>query len=140
MWTKIFINKQSIQSETDRSVLIKMPNRSDYSGWVFWFPRKLVRVQGGKGYHLSISFTEEFNFNLKKYGKGKYNRNEVIEELEISSDDMLEAFGVSSDAVSSSVKNEQVKRKENETVISTEFITPEKIEPVGNNTIKDLKR
>lgn len=141
MWDKIFFNTQSIQSETKSSVLIKMPNRSKYNGWVFWHPKKLVREQGGKGYHATFSFTENFVFKIKLYGKGKYNQMDIIRKVELSASEMKEIWCVIDECVNDSVVIETKKIIEKETFeIIIEKHTPEKIDPVENNTIKDLKK
>lgn len=141
MWTKIFFNTQSIQSETDRSVLIKMPNRSQYNGWVFWHPKKLVREQGGKGYHCAFSFTDEWEFKVKLYGKGRYNQKDVIREEVIKASEMKIIWGVVDESVNEYVVLETEKIIEKETVIiEVEHHTPEKLEPKPDNTIKRLKK
>jgi hypothetical protein len=92
-WKNININKQNIEAKTERSVLINMPHKSDYDGYSFWHPAKLVR----KGRHsnaVSIGYTDEFKFKLKKYGKGRYNQSEVIREKEINAEEFEKAFGV----------------------------------------------
>ena len=92
MWQKIYFNSQNVITETDKAVLIAMPHNSDYDGFSFWHPKKLVRNEGNKGYRLSFSFTEDFQFNLKKNVKGKYNKNEVIDTRQITCDEMTDAF------------------------------------------------
>ena len=92
-WKNININKQNVDVETAKSVLIKMPHNSDYDGYKFWHPSKLVR-KGRNSNSLSIGYNDQFTFKLKKYGKGKYNKKEVIDEIEIDVDEFEEAFGV----------------------------------------------
>ena len=88
-WKKIQFNAQNIEHETDKATLIKMPHNSDYDGYVFWFPSKLIRdCAKGKGYFKTMSFTDEFEFKLKKMGK---NGN-VLSEVTISSEIMIEQF------------------------------------------------
>lgn len=91
MWNKIKFNAQNIVAETARSVLIKMPNKSDFADFKFWHPKKLVRHEGGKGYFLSFSFTHDFKFKLFRNGKN-YRANEIVAEQVLSADDMKVAF------------------------------------------------
>ena len=88
MWHKVYFNSQNIEQETAKATLIKMPNKSKYAGYKFWHPAKLVRAEGGKGYHMSFSFAEDFEFTLRKYGQ---NRQITAEEV-IGYAEMLEAF------------------------------------------------
>ena len=83
--------KQNIIAETRNSVLIACHHKSEFYGYSFWHPAKLVR----DGYQLntvSISYTEDFVFRLKKYGKGKYNRREIIDEVQLAHDEIEEVF------------------------------------------------
>ena len=88
MWHKVYFNSQNIEHDTAKAVLIKMPNKSECAGYKFWHPSKLVREEGGKGYHMSFSFTEEFQFTIRKYGQ---NRQVTAEKI-IGWDEVLEAF------------------------------------------------
>ena len=91
MWKNIEINLQNIEAETEKAVLIKMPNNSNYAGYKFWHPSKLVRY-GSNSYARSIGYTDQFTFKLKKYGNGKWNKTKVIDEKEISVEEFEEAF------------------------------------------------
>ena len=86
MWHKITISANSIEASTDKAVLIKMKHKSNYDGFVFWHPKKLVREEG-KAY--TFSFNDDFKFKLKKYGQGKWNNRDVVREDEIGAVGML---------------------------------------------------
>ena len=96
-WHKINFNAQNIEAETASSVLIKMENKSQFKDFKFWHSKKLVRCVGGKGYFMTFSFTDEFNFKLFKNGKGRYNAKDKIAEIELSADEMIEAWGQKND-------------------------------------------
>lgn len=91
-WKKVHFNAQNIEHETGKATLIKMPKKSAYAGYKFWHPAKLVRTEGGKGYFVSFSYTDDFTFTLKKYGNGKYNGREVIDEVTLKGDEIAEHF------------------------------------------------
>lgn len=86
MWHKITISANSIEASTDKAVLIKMKHKSNFDGFVFWHPKKLVREEG-KAY--TFSFNDDFKFKLKKYGQGKWNNRDVVREEEIGANGML---------------------------------------------------
>lgn len=90
-WKKVQISRQNIQAEAARAVLIKMPRKSEYKGYVFWHPSKLVR-EGKNSNALSLSYTNEFIFRLMKYGGGQYNKYEIIDVQELDSYDFEKAF------------------------------------------------
>lgn len=86
MWHKIEISENNIEASTDKAVLIKMKHNSNFDGFVFWHPKKLVRAEGKM---LTFSFNDEFKFNLKKYGNGKWNSRDVVREENIGANGML---------------------------------------------------
>lgn len=100
MWKNIEINLQNIEYDTGKASLIKMPNKSKYAGYKFWYPNKLIRY-GSNSYARNLGYTDEFIFKLKKYSKGKYNSRKIINELEISAEEFGEAFGYSIDDANS---------------------------------------
>lgn len=91
MWKNIEINVQNIEADTGKATLIKMPNKSNYAGYKFWHPSKLVRY-GSNSYARSIGYTDEFTFKLKKFGNGKYNKFDVIDEIEIDVEEFENSF------------------------------------------------
>lgn len=98
MWKNIQINKQNIKVETEKSILIKCPKNSRYDGYEFWHPSKLVRKGNHKG-AVSIGYTDDFKFTLKKMGNGKYNFKDVIDTKEITINDFEIMFEVMSENI-----------------------------------------
>ena len=80
MWNRVSVNANLIQRRTERAVLIKLPK----SEFRFWHPGKLVRQTGKNGYYMTISYTDDFEFNIFRTGNGKYNANEKIEERRLT--------------------------------------------------------
>ncbi|MFK8243900.1 MULTISPECIES: hypothetical protein [unclassified Facklamia] len=115
MWKKINFNKQNIKAETANSVLIQIPNNSDseFAGWMFWHPAKLVRVAGGQGYWVSFSYTNEWEFKIFK-GKGQYHIEETL-----TAENIEEIFGTGNDSIETYVV------KDNESFL--EISEPEEI-------------
>lgn len=99
MWKNIEINDSLVKARTAKSVLIAFPRKSQLHGYSFWHPAKLVR-SGRIVNTVSIGYSGEFVFRIKKYGNGKYNKREVISELEIGADEFEQAFaGINSNYV-----------------------------------------
>jgi hypothetical protein len=140
-WHKIFFNSNNIKAETNSGIMILMPNKSQYIGYVFWISKKLVRYQGGRGYFYTFSFRDDFVFKLKKYGQGIYNKLDVIREFSIGADEMLDAFGVTNENVNFGVECETdhlYKESIEETVIEKHM--PKIINPVSSNVINELQK
>lgn len=98
MWKNININIQNIEYETGKATLIKMPNNSDYAGYKFWHPSKLIRP-GRNSYAVSLGYTDDFLFRLFKNGNGKYNKKEILDEIEIDVEEFEEAFGIMDNSI-----------------------------------------
>ena len=123
MWYKINFNALNIEHETTRATLIKMPKNSNYSGYCFWHPKKLIRENEiGKGYFLTFSFDENFKFKLQKYSKSKYKK-ELLDEVVLDFEEIMNEFEVGD----TTIKNIE-KQKEEAEKITYEVIKPEKIE------------
>lgn len=116
MWKNIEINIQNIEIDTGNAVLIKMPNKSKYASYKFWHPSKLIKY-GSNSNSVSIGYTNDFAFKLFKNENGKYNKFNVIDEIEIDVEEFEDAFDCMSDCT---------RAKSNETYLIVK--EPEKIE------------
>ncbi|MBS4769675.1 hypothetical protein KG090_00670 [Carnobacteriaceae bacterium zg-ZUI240] len=99
-WKNIKFNAQNIEYETGRATLVKMPNNSEWKGWMFWHPSKLIKTIGGKGYWKSFAYTDEWDFTLFK-GNGVYKKEEIL-----SAESIEEAFGVVNESIDAYVETD----------------------------------
>lgn len=88
-WESIIVTRDQVGDIVGNSVVIHMPRSSDYDGWYFFHPAKLVRQ---RNWYYTISFTKEFKFNLRKNGKGKWNKFDVIAERTIDHEQLKKQF------------------------------------------------
>lgn len=94
-WKNININRNLIKHDTGVAVLIAMPHSSDYDGWFFWHPEKLIRNGRNKA-AVSLGYNDSFTFRLLKY-KGKLK----VDEQEIDVEEFEDAFGVIDENITS---------------------------------------
>ena len=121
-WRSVTISTNNIEVSTAKAVLIKMPHKSDYDGFVFWHPAKLVR-QGNHPYAKKVSYTDDFEFRLFKKGNGRFNYNTKIAEKTISAAEMRKAM----------------KMMEITMLDPYELHTPEMLGPVKIEALEELK-
>lgn len=127
MWKNINININQIKVETERAMLINCPHNSGYDGYSFWHPSKLIAI-GKHSASAIIIYNEDFKFKLIKYGKGKWNSKNIIDEIEISVEEFEKMFEVTTKNIIPKIfKNEYETHK------------PTEVEPVENNLKDDLK-
>lgn len=91
-WKKVAFNIQNVSKSTEMSIFLNMPHNSEFDGYGVWVSRKLVH-EGAHSYQYCISVNDSFEFVLKKYGKGKWNKFTVLDEKKISVAEFAEAFG-----------------------------------------------
>ena len=90
-WKNLDISQSNIEAESDRSFLIKMPNNSDYDGYMFWHPQSLV-ARGSLSNSVALIYHDKFIFRLFKSRRSKYGKYEKTEKLEVSAQKVIEAF------------------------------------------------
>lgn len=91
MWKKLNVNSNMVQADAPNALLIGMPNKSEYAGYSFWISKKLVR-SGKHPAALEISYKDDFIFHLLKYGNGRFNSREIIDDIPLAADEMEEAL------------------------------------------------
>lgn len=106
MWKNININKQNIVVATNRAMLIAMPHNSDYNGYSFWHPSKLIR-EGRHSYAISVGYTDDFTFTLVKYGKGKWNSREIVSQKKISASEFEDNFVIMDENIIAPTQSEE---------------------------------
>lgn len=126
MWKNVNANVNQIKTETEKAVLINCPHNSKYDGYSYWHSSKLVR-EGIHSASISIGYTDEFKFKLVKYGKGKWNSRDIIDEIEISVEEFEKMYEVT---------NTNIRAKK--TVDEYETHKPKEIKEVENNLEKEL--
>lgn len=90
-WKSINVYKQFIKAESAKSVLIACPKKTEFSGYSFWHPKKLVR-EGRNRSAVSISYTDKFVFTLRKYSKS--DKNKILDEEYLTADEFEKLFEV----------------------------------------------
>lgn len=87
-YLNININRNQIKSSTGRAYLIAMPHKSDYDGFTFWFPEKLVD-EGRHDEAVRLCIPVDFNFKLKRTSNKTYK---VLAEAELNAYELVEQF------------------------------------------------
>nr|DAT71107.1 MAG TPA: hypothetical protein [Caudoviricetes sp.] len=93
MWKNININKQNIQYETEKAILIKLPNSSEYKGYCFWHPLKLVKP-GRHRNAVSIIYNDSFTFKIFRKEQTRYIKVPEFEGIfEVMNDNIIAPGG-----------------------------------------------
>lgn len=122
MWKNIQINANLIKHETGKAVLIALPHSSDFDGFAFWHPSKLVRPSKFRKDAVSIGYTDDFVFKIKRTSNRTFK---VLDERELTSKEIEEIFGKVDHEIT---KYDFPKKKIEEEIINV----PEKMNPIEN--------
>lgn len=102
-WKSFQINKNLIETETAKAVLVKMPHSGKYDGWKFWHPRKCVH-NGANSAALRLSYTDEFKFRVfKQMDKKPFSK---LAEKHLTPDELFKEFETVNDNIIRPVVNE----------------------------------
>lgn len=77
-WECLYVNECYVEKMTEKGVLLRMPNKSDYAGYKFWHPRKCFKQSSFSG-EYEMLFKDDWKFTLKANGGA------LVVELEGSS-------------------------------------------------------
>lgn len=88
-WTKIRVNIQNIKHETEKAVLIAMPNSSEFDGFTFWISKKLVRPTRND-WEVAVSIADDMTVTLKRTSD---KTRKVLAEKAVGVATLEEAFG-----------------------------------------------
>lgn len=87
-WIYIRVPQDAFVASSRKSYKIAMPHNCDLRGYCIWFPRKLTI--GNDDLIDQIYFNKSYTFRALKYGQGKFNRYEVLDERMISGEELAE--------------------------------------------------
>lgn len=87
IWKGVEIRESLILRETERSALIAMPRFSNYDGFIFWHPLKLVRREYGI---VSLRYTDDFQFRLQKHKKTRKGQWKLVDEVMLTAEEMVD--------------------------------------------------
>src|SRR5690242_9684218 len=63
-WKSITISCRDCQRETERGILITIPNSDKYYNYNLWYNKKLVKFENNK---IRLLYTSEFTFRIAQY-------------------------------------------------------------------------
>jgi hypothetical protein len=101
-----------------------MPNNSQYKNYSFWHPNKLTK-EGPHTNAITLKYFDGFVFKLKKYGRGKYNKYDILKEDEISVEEFEEIFQLINKNI---IEKVEKKRKVPKLGIPDVYIIPDLID------------
>lgn len=120
-YLNININRNQIKTSTGRAYLIAMPHNSDYDGFTFWFPEKLVD-EGRHDEALRLVVPVSFNFTLKRISD---KTRAVLDEAELDAYQLVEQFRQTDENITEKQKHEPGQRFE---TVEPSYRKPEEVE------------
>lgn len=76
---KIQFNETLLVKQDEKAVLIRVSKKSEYSGYVFWWPTRFIRKCEREGYR-TLMFKESDVFHVRKYHRfSSHEGNELID-------------------------------------------------------------
>lgn len=120
-YLNININRNQIKTSTSRAYLIAMPHKSDYDGFTFWFPEKLVD-EGRHDEAIRLCIPVSFNFTLRRTSPKTYK---VLAEAELNAYQLAEQFKRTDENITEQQKHEPEQRFK---TVEPSYRKPEEVE------------
>lgn len=120
-YLNININRNQVKLSTGRALLVKMPHNSDYDGFTFWFPQKLVD-EGRHDEALRLVIPVGFSFTLKRISD---KTRAVLDEAELNAYQLVEQFRQTDENIAEKQEHEPEQRFK---TIEPNYRRPEEVE------------
>ena len=85
-WNNVTIPSNLYVCQSEKSYKFKLPRHSLYGGYSIWVSKKLILFFEGD---YILLYKDNFTFRIIKYGKSKYNWKDILDEKEISAEELL---------------------------------------------------
>lgn len=121
-WKRLRVAVRHIEYNNGNRARLRMPHNSEYDGYIFWIPSKLIELnpmwteEGTRT--CQILYTDEFKFKLKKLGYDRFDKLITVDEKEITPQELRKAF--------TNINTEPTDREE------PLIHRPSKLEPLAN--------
>ena len=120
-YLNININRNQVELSTGKALLVKMPHNSDYDGFTFWFPQKLVN-EGRHDEALRLVIPVGFSFTLKRISD---KTRAVLDEAELNAYQLVEQFRQTDENIAEKQEHEPEQRFK---TIEPNYRKPEEVE------------
>lgn len=91
-WRSMVVNQCFIVARTSKSVLLRMPSKSDFDGYEFWHPAACFREKAGTfATEFRMSYKDDWTFRLQANG-GAIRINLTADQFEQSLHRSMDIF------------------------------------------------
>ena len=89
-FNKIQFSEKLLVKQDIKAMLIRVSKKSEYSGYVFWWPTRFIRKCGRAGYRI-LMYKDSDVFHIRKYHRfSNHDDNELIDLKFIPSSEIFE--------------------------------------------------
>ena len=81
-FNKIVFSERLLVKQDRKAMLIRVPNKSELSGYVFWWPTRFIRKCDRAGYR-TLMFKDSDVFHVRKYHRYSNHEDSELIDLKI---------------------------------------------------------